>query len=174
VLSDRLIRAGTGLFQPLTSTLFPLQLEVRGQPKDAPARKKLRRYLGATIGASVFASLFTFLLADFAVRLIGGEAFAPAALFLRWMSPLIFLITVNMALTNQLYVQDRETVIARAVWVCGLAFSGVIFLFGKTSPAFFGACCMAVEGVLGLWLLFAWYTVARRQELPALAVAQPE
>lgn len=156
VLSDRIIRAGTGLFQPLTSTLFPLQLEVRGLPKGAPAREKLRRYLVATIGLSLFASAFTFGLAGPAVRLIGGDKFAEAALFLRWMAPLIALITVNMALTNQLYVLDREAVIAQAVWVSGLVFSGAIFVLGKQSPSLFAACCMLVEAVVCVWLLIAW------------------
>ncbi|MDB4976799.1 MAG: polysaccharide biosynthesis protein [Myxococcaceae bacterium] len=156
VLSDRIIRAGIGLFQPLTSTLFPLQLEVRGLPHDAPARKKLRRYLLLILGASLFASLFTCLVADFAARLVGGDAFAPAALFLRWMSPQVALVALNMVLTNQLYVLDLERVIARAVWVLGVAFAAIILLFGKSSPAFFAACCMLVEGALGLWLLIAW------------------
>jgi polysaccharide transporter, PST family len=156
VLSDRIIRAGTGLFQPLTSTLFPLQLEVRDLPVGAPARTRLRRYLFATIGAGLLASLFTFAVAEPAVRLIGGEAFAPAALFLRWMSPLIALITVNMALTNQLYVLDREAVIARAVWLSGLLFSVAIFTVGRRSPSVFAACCMLVEAMVSIWLLIAW------------------
>jgi PST family polysaccharide transporter len=156
VLSDRIIRAGTGLFQPLTSTLFPLQLEVRNLPSDAPARHRLHRYLLATIGASVFASLFTFVAAETAVRLIGGEAFVPAALFLRWMSPLLALITINMALTNQLYVLDREGVIARAVWISGLSFAAAIFIFGKQSPSMFAACCTLVEAMVGVWLVLDW------------------
>lgn len=156
VLSDRIIRAGTGLFQPLTSTLFPLQLEVRGLPRGAPARARLTRYLVATIGLSVFASAFTFGFAGPAVRWIGGEKFVEAALFLRWMAPLIALITVNMALTNQLYVLDREPVIAQAVWVSGLAFSAAIFVLGKQSPSLFAACCMLVEAVVCVWLLVAW------------------
>jgi len=167
VLSDRIIRAGTGLFQPLTSTLFPLQLEVRNLPPGAPARLRLRRYLLATIGASVLASLFTFALAEPVVRLIGGEAFAPAALFLRWMSPLIALITVNMALTNQLYVVDREAVIARAVWISGLLFSVAIFTVGSRSPSVFGACCMLVEAVVGAWLVLAWRTHRDKPTMPS-------
>jgi PST family polysaccharide transporter len=155
VLSDRIIRAGTGLFQPLTSTLFPLQLEVRNLPSDAPARHRLHRYLLATIGASVLASLVTFVAAGHAVRLIGGDAFVPAALFLRWMSPLLALITVNMTLSNQLYVLDREAVIARAVWISGLTFAAAIFVFGRQSPSMFAACCTAVEAMVGIWLILA-------------------
>lgn len=156
VLSDRIIRAGTGLFQPLTSTLFPLQLEVRNLPSGAPARHRLHRYLLATIGASVLASLFTFVAAGHAVRLIGGEAFGPAALFLRWMSPLLALITINMALSNQLYVLDRAGVIARAVWISGLSFAAAIFIVGRQSPTLFAACCTAVEAMVGVWLIVDW------------------
>lgn len=156
VLSDRIIRAGTGLFQPLTSTLFPLQLEVRTQPKDSPARARLRKYLMLTIGASVVASIGTFALARLAVTLIGGEPFAPASLFLRWMAPLITLITINMALTNQLYVLDRDTVTATAVWVSGAAFGVAIMLFGNRSPSLFAACCTLAEGLVSIWLFIGW------------------
>jgi PST family polysaccharide transporter len=179
VLSDRIIRAGTGLFQPLTSTLFPLQLEVRGLPDDAPASMRLRRYLILTIGLSLFASLFTFVLAEPAVRWIGGEKFVGAGLFLRWMAPLIALITVNMALTNQLYVLDREPVIAQAVWVSGLTFAAAIFFVGRASPDAFAACCMLVEGLVCAWLMVAWrlnrnaYEQARQSRYPLRAESDP-
>ncbi|HEX5658201.1 MAG TPA: lipopolysaccharide biosynthesis protein [Polyangiales bacterium] len=165
VLSDRIIRAGTGLFQPLTSTLFPLQLEVRGQPPGSPSRLRLRRYLTATIGVSALASAFTFFLAGPAVRLIGGDKFADAALFLRWMAPLVALITVNMALTNQLYVIDREPVIAQAVWVSGLTFAGAIFFLGRLSPDLFAACCLMVEALVCIWLLIAWRVYRNRESV---------
>jgi O-antigen/teichoic acid export membrane protein len=168
-LSDRIIRAGTGLFQPLTSTLFPLQLEVRGQPAGVPARARLRRYLSATIGMSAFASALAFVLAEPAVRLIGGEKFAEASLFLRWMAPLVALITVNMALTNQLYVIDREPVIAQAVWASGLIFFGAIFGLGRLSPNLFAACCLMVEALVCVWLLIAWRVYRNRD-----ARAQPQ
>ncbi|HEY6881743.1 MAG TPA: lipopolysaccharide biosynthesis protein [Polyangiales bacterium] len=173
VLSDRIIRAGTGLFQPLTSTLFPLQLEVRGLPKGAPARVRLSRYLTATIGVSLFASLFTFVFAEPAVRLIGGDKFAEAALFLRWMAPLIALITVNMALTNQLYVLDREPVIAQAVWVSGLTFSVAIYVFGRLSPDYFAACCMLVEALVCAWLLVAWRVHRKEEHVRPVAAGYP-
>lgn len=156
VLADRIIRAGTGLFQPLTSTLFPLQLEVQSQPPGSPARVRLRRYLAMAVGTAVFASTFTFVLAGPVVRLIGGDQFVEAALFLRWMAPLIALITVNMALTNQLYVLDREAVIAQAVWVCGFAFAVAITFLGRRSADLFAACCLLVEAMVTVWLVIAW------------------
>ncbi|MET0284664.1 MAG: oligosaccharide flippase family protein [Polyangiales bacterium] len=173
VLADRIIRAGTGMFQPLTSTLFPLQLEVRGQPAGSPARLRLRRYLGATIGLAVFASAFTFLLAGPVVRLIGGEKFVEAALFLRWMAPLVALITINMALTNQLYVIDREKVIAQAVWVSGLTFAVAIFFLGRLSPNLFAACCMLVEALVCVWLLIAWRVYRGRESRQPPAPGYP-
>ncbi len=174
VLADRIVRAGTGLFQPLTSTLFPLQLEVRGQPPGAPARKRLRRYLTATIGLSAFASAFTFVLAAPVVRLIGGEKFVEAALFLRWMAPLVALITVNMALTNQLYVVDREPVIAQAVWASGLTFAVAIYFLGRLSPNLFGACCLMVEALVCVWLLVAWRVYDNREPLESRYPPLPE
>jgi polysaccharide transporter, PST family len=173
VLSDRIIRAGTGLFQPLTSTLFPLQLEVRDLPSDAPARHRLHRYLLVTIGASVFASLFTFVVAEHAVRLVGGEAFVPAALFLRWMSPLLMFITINMALTNQLYVLDRGTVVARAVWLSASSFAVAIFVVGKQSPALFAACCTLVEAMVGAWLLLDLHLQRARVALQPIEESAP-
>jgi PST family polysaccharide transporter len=167
VLSDRIVRAGTGLFQPLTSTLFPLQLEARGLPRGAPPRARLRRYLTATIGLSALASTSMFLLAGPIVRWVGGAQFVEAALFLRWMAPLVALITVNMALTNQLYGIDREPVIAQAVWGSGLTFTGAIFLLGRLSPNLFAACCLMVEAMVCVWLLVAsWVYRSRESRIP--------
>ncbi len=167
VLADRVIRAGTSMMLPMTQTLFPLQLEARGLPPGAAPRRKLRSYVAAAIGLAVTGSLTTLLAADLIVQLVGGGAFTHAAEFLRWMAPLITLVTVNMILTNQLYVQDREPVIARAVWVCGSAFVVVILLFGDSSRSFFGASCMLVEATLTVWLLWA---VRRFHAAPAAVV----
>ncbi len=155
VLADRIVRAGTATLLPLTQTLFPLQLEARDLPSGAPGRRKLKNYVTGTIGIAIAAATFTWAAAGPVVRLLGGEAFVYAPEFMRWMAPLIAIVTVNMVLTNQLYVQNREPLIARAVWVCGSVFTVVILCFGNSSYGFFGACCMLVEAMLTLWLLLA-------------------
>jgi PST family polysaccharide transporter len=155
VLADRIVRAVLGMFQPLTQQLLPLVIENRRLPSDAPGRRRLRNYMAAVIGGSFVATALIWMTAGPLVRLVGGRAFDPSATLLRWLSPLIALITMNMVIGTLLYARDRTAVLARAVWVCGIIFSVVIFYFGDRSPAFFAACCMLVEAGVLVWFALA-------------------
>lgn len=111
--ADKLIKAAGALVNPFTQALYPHLSSLRAQSEDAALRlirKSLFWVGGVTLLAAVAAFTFAAPLADGLL----GSRFAPSAVVLRSMSPLLVLIGLNNVLgTQTMMVFDLDAAVAR-------------------------------------------------------------
>ncbi len=152
VLADRIVRAVTNVFQPLTSHLLPLQIRAASCAADDPLRTRVQRISALVIAGACCAGGMLLLLSEVFMVMLGGEAFRSGGTLLAGIAPLVPLIVVNMLLLNRLTAQDREALIARAVWGCGLMYLVLVFLVGRHSTLVFTSLLCVVEAAIAVLL----------------------
>lgn len=99
-LADRIRRAAQAMLEPISQAMYPRLSHLYIGDRCA-AQSMIRRSAVIIIGISGASSLFVWVMADWLVLLLGGAEFSPAALVLRWLAPLPFI----MGLSNILGVQ---------------------------------------------------------------------
>ncbi|MEY4573739.1 MAG: hypothetical protein RLZ10_3045 [Bacteroidota bacterium] len=94
VAAQTIIRAGQGLFVPISQSLFPRISYLFANSKDS-AIDLLRKIIWIQGAFSALISIFVFIAAPIFVEIIFGEKFEMAAAVLRWLSPTLFLIGLS-------------------------------------------------------------------------------
>jgi O-antigen/teichoic acid export membrane protein len=107
LLADRVRQVAQASLSPITHALFPRMSFLFAN--DPQAARVLTRKSGTVLALlSSICSITIFLGADFIIRVLGGQRFEPAAVVLKWFSPLIFIVAMSNLFGVQILLAQRK------------------------------------------------------------------
>jgi O-antigen/teichoic acid export membrane protein len=141
--ADKVIRSAVALLGPVTQALYPHLNRLRAQSADL-ALCVLRSSFGWISLTALCASIAAFALAGPAGRILWGPGFERAAIVLRCLSPLPFLLALVNALSVQtMLVWEMDSILSRLVLFAAIA----NIVFAGVGSAFLGAVGAAIAAV---------------------------
>jgi len=157
--SFNLIAAASVLVGSFAVALFPLFSRVRGKS----LQNLLRKSRNAVFVLSLFAAIFTIFAAYWVIKIIYGESFLPATLFLQFFSVLIVILPI-IAIYNNYYVSQRKTSILAFILIGSTILTIILNLIGinyglrfSEYYAVLGACIATIiSKLVCLLALFAF------------------
>jgi O-antigen/teichoic acid export membrane protein len=122
-LADRVRQMAISTLSPISQALFP-RLSHLFQNDEAQALILLRKSAKLILTLSVIGSLSLWLLAEHIVILLAGEDFRPASAVLKWLAPLLFVVSLSNIFGIQIMLPNHKTKIFNRI----LALSGTLSL----------------------------------------------
>lgn len=161
-MADKLRRAAQSLLGPLSQALFP-RMSYLVATHDIGAFALIKRSACMVILIGGLASLTLFLMADWLVLIVGGNEFKPAALVLRWMSPLPLVIGLSILFGVQIMIpRNLNKTFNSILLTAGIGCTFMVWPLSNSHGAIGAAATMTITE---LWVTLAMYLCLKRKNL---------
>ncbi|MBY0535122.1 MAG: oligosaccharide flippase family protein [Chitinophagaceae bacterium] len=130
VFSIKLIRTASSLITDFLLVLFPFSIAVQ-QNNSSLWKSKIRESSSLILMFSIPMTVGIFTVAPVLTRLYFGQGFTEIAISLRWLSSLVFLVSLELFLNKQLLLANHlENATLKVAGICSLIFIGSAIYWG--------------------------------------------